>query len=357
MNNYQNGNNFSGNNVNQQGANQQGANQQGTNQQGANQQVPNQQIPHQQFPDQPGTPVAPRKSGGDKKTIIVCVSIVLIVAIIAAAVVVGIFLLKGKKDDKGSEAVQAIETEETFEETDYTAGVPDLHTMLVTVPDKSGSLTDMIMLCVFDHVNKEISLVSIPRDTKVGNKKINSVAVSGGSTNIYKLISEVENLTGIPIDSYMHTKIECVSQTVDMFGGVYFNVPQRMVYSDPAQGLYINLSAGYQHINGDEAEQLLRYRGYATGDTYRSAVQRDFMMEAFEQCANSGNLDLIADWFEMSDKYTETDIDETELDAIAKIIVDGDYSIKDYSMPHTYSGDYVICNSSDMAALAEDLGF
>ncbi len=39
-----------------------------------------------------------------------------------------------------------------------------------------------------------------------------------------------------------------------------FNVPIDMKYDDPTQDLHIDLKAGVQKLNGDKAEQLLRWR-------------------------------------------------------------------------------------------------
>ena len=40
-----------------------------------------------------------------------------------------------------------------------------------------------------------------------------------------------------------------------------------MKYDDPVQDLHINLKKGNQHLNGEQAEQVVRYRsGYANAD-------------------------------------------------------------------------------------------
>ena len=55
-------------------------------------------------------------------------------------------------------------------------------------------------------------------------------------------------------------KTEALIEMVDVIGGVWFDVPIDMVYDDPTQDLHINLKAGYQKLDGDKAEQLLRFR-------------------------------------------------------------------------------------------------
>jgi anionic cell wall polymer biosynthesis LytR-Cps2A-Psr (LCP) family protein len=64
---------------------------------------------------------------------------------------------------------------------------------------------------------------------------------------------------------------------------VDFDVPQDMNYEDPLQNLYIHLEKGYQHLDGDHAEQLVRFRRYANGDIDRIAVQQSFFAALVDQ--------------------------------------------------------------------------
>ena len=55
-----------------------------------------------------------------------------------------------------------------------------------------------------------------------------------------------------------------MGQIVDAMGGVWFDVPRDMYYSDPLQNLYINQKAGYRLLTGDDAMQVLRFRDEPT---------------------------------------------------------------------------------------------
>ncbi len=70
----------------------------------------------------------------------------------------------------------------------------------------------------------------------------------------------VSNLTGININYYVHINISSIKKITDMLGGVSFDVPADLRYEDPTQDLYINLKKGYQLLDGDKVEQLLRFR-------------------------------------------------------------------------------------------------
>ena len=47
-----------------------------------------------------------------------------------------------------------------------------------------------------------------------------------------------------------------------------FYVPIDMKYDDTSQDLHINLKEGMQKLNGDQAEQVLRFRHNNDGSTY-----------------------------------------------------------------------------------------
>lgn len=184
--------------------------------------------------------------------------------------------------------------------------------------DKGGTRTDVIFVVSFNSETKEVNLLSIPRDTKVqmteemiasleernrsgfipyhdGQKgvcKINEIhAYAGdGYRNEFSTMM-LEDLLGIKLDYYVKFTTDTFKYVVDAIGGVDFEVATNMKYTDPEQGLYIDLKAGYQHLDGDKAEQLVRYRdGYAAKDLKRINVQQDFMRAMMKQVLSADTL-------------------------------------------------------------------
>ena len=133
--------------------------------------------------------------------------------------------------------------------------------LLLIGTDKSGLMTDAIMLVNVDKTEKKIRLLSIPRDTRVTvegkRRKINSCYMRGG---IDLLLDEIKQLTCAPINYYALIKPGMLADIVDRLGGVEYEVERDMKYSDPSQDLYIDLEAGKQILNGDMAEQYCRFR-------------------------------------------------------------------------------------------------
>ena len=91
-------------------------------------------------------------------------------------------------------------------------------------------------------------------------------------------------IIGFQPDGYVLVDLSVFEQLVDTMGGVTFTVPVDMHYSDPSQNLTIDLSAGEQHLSGEQAMQVVRFRsGYAMQDLGRVETQRAFLSAAIKQ--------------------------------------------------------------------------
>ena len=130
--------------------------------------------------------------------------------------------------------------------------------------DNQG-LTDSIMVCSYDPKTQKAAILSIPRDTFIGKNKNKATAASKINSlyqgdNPEKVMEEVSDLVGIDLKYYIVVDTDALIELVDATGGITFNVPINMDYDDKVQDLHIHLKAGEQLIDGDKAEQLLRFR-------------------------------------------------------------------------------------------------
>ncbi len=178
--------------------------------------------------------------------------------------------------------------------------------ILVTGVDADGLRTDTIMVASYDMDDNNVKVLSIPRDTRmyIGNKyqKINAahaISKNGKINGVQGTIEAVTRLTGIPINYYVEVSFDAFSKTIDALGGVDFDVPQNMYYNDPVQKLKINLKKGFQHLDGDKAEQLVRFRMYPEGDLARVKVQQDFIKAVVEQKLNLDILNNAKELFQI----------------------------------------------------------
>ncbi len=147
-------------------------------------------------------------------------------------------------------------------------------------------LSDVMLLVRFDPQSEKLTLLSIPRDTRVemgrfGAIKINSANVKGGPASSARLVSQL--LNGVQIDRYLRVNVEGVEKLVDALGGVTVDVPKDMKYRDDSQHLYIDLKQGRQHLNGNQTLQLLRFRNDGNGDIGRIERQHMAIRALMEQ--------------------------------------------------------------------------
>ena len=220
--------------------------------------------------------------------------------------------------------------------------------VLMVGVDKDGVRTDVIMFAQYDRIDKKISILQIPRDTydetnKI-DKKINSSyqTFKNGklTTDIYGVYKSVENITGHKIDNYVLVNTKGFRDIIDSMGGVDFKVPQRMEYEDPYQDLYIDLYPGMQHLDGDKAEQLVRFRGYPTADLQRTKVQRDFLMAALDKLLSPEGLLKLTAVKDAAMENFETDLSEADILSYIGLLMDNEITSEDITF-FSLEGDVV----------------
>jgi LCP family protein required for cell wall assembly len=218
-----------------------------------------------------------------------------------AGVATGGYVLLNKGKNKPATGPKKTETNTVSKDnennTEEVEKEKQISTFAVFGVDKDGWRTDVTMVTTFNHITKQINIVSIPRDTLVelptdihnelleGRKdtpkklKINGIPAYApkDKRNEYS-VRMLEYLFDIKIDYYFNMNIKAFRKIVDIISPIEFEVPFNMYYQDPEQNLTINLKKGVNQLYGAQAEQLIRYRnGYANGDIGRIETQHEFM--------------------------------------------------------------------------------
>ena len=207
--------------------------------------------------------------------------------------------------------------------------------------------TDMILYVHFNNETGEMKMLQIPRDTMVttdrsvsGNYRINNIAktqaADSNSMNMAALCEQVSNMYQLPIDGYMTIRLEMLVQLVDTFGGIELYVPQEMDYKGS------HLDQGYQTLNGDACEFLLRTRHiYPNGDIGRLNMQRQFYAALFRRLKNIGNIWDVARLTPAVLNYMETSLSASQLASFAVSMLKIDSSkIMICQMPIKMAGKY-----------------
>jgi polyisoprenyl-teichoic acid--peptidoglycan teichoic acid transferase len=129
-----------------------------------------------------------------------------------------------------------------------------------------GNLTDTILYVSV--VGDVVTLIAIPRDIYLDawQTRINSMYFYQGAEGLRRT---VEELLSLPVDYYAVINLDLFENVVDALGGVEVNVPYRMLYTDRAAGLRIDLQPGPQVLDGENAAGFVRFRDSPRGDLDR----------------------------------------------------------------------------------------
>jgi LCP family protein required for cell wall assembly len=237
---------------------------------------------------------------------------------------------------------------------------------------EAPDLTDTMMLVSISHTDSSITLISLPRDiwipdlkTKLnstyywGNKKQSLVAGfndSRGSGGLILTKSEVERITGQPVQYGMVIDFSGFEEIVDILGGVDVEVEHSFVDEKyPIEGKEndecggdpefkcryetISFDKGVTHMDGELALKFVRSRN-AEGDEgtdFARAARQQKVISAIKNKVLTREILLSKEKLrqlqEAFSKYVETDID-TEAGAIlARYTYDARDNVTSYVLP------------------------
>ena len=220
----------------------------------------------------------------------------------------------------------------------------NFYTILVSGCDDGNGNSDTNILVAVDAENDYVYGVSIPRDTKaVWNGKSHKINAAFGSGGVEKLAEVIGDQLGIPVDFTVSVDLKGFVALVDAIGGVDFDVPVDMNYEDPYQDLYIHFSAGMQHLTGEEALKVVRFReGYASQDIGRMETQQAFLKAVAQQTLTLSNVDKIPEFANIFMEYVETDLTLGNLAWLGKeAITMGSDSISFSTLPGEWKSPYI----------------
>lgn len=195
--------------------------------------------------------------------------------------------------------------------------------------------SDTMLLLSIDPQSKQAALMSIMRDTYVtvpghGKNKINTAFAIGGPN---LAIKTVEEFLRIPVHYFVVTDFKGFEGVIDAIGGVDINVEIPMHHTD--DGVYdINLKKGYQHLNGKEALQYVRYRSDARSDFARTERQRKLVKAVLEQLKTPLTAVRFPGMLKEAEPYVQTNMTAADLARISPDLLGLDSkSVKSLQIP------------------------
>lgn len=314
---------------------------------------------------------------------ICAISIILaIYALVLVAVSLVVFY-KPKVDTSSKTYVEYITDangvviETVIHEIEFDEQKSESYNILVLGHDRAAMLTDVFMLVNIDNITHDITVMQIPRDTYIANhnglniatNKINALF----STYYYKnyrsgksqeesydmalnsVSEDLEKALAVDIDFSAIMDLDGFRGIVDALGGVEMNVTRPLYYNDPGQGLYINIPAGYQTLNGAQAEGFVRFRkGYASADLGRQNAQKQFMAALMKKAKNSLSLSNVKQLTAIANQiitYVDTDMSAADLLYFGQAILKCDLSnMTMFTMPGNLTSGFVVMNRAAVRA-------
>jgi len=246
------------------------------------------------------------------------------------------------------------------------------YNILVVGHDRMAHLADVTMLINCNTKDNTVTVMQIPRDTYVDEEKLTGKINAMFSTyyNSFRYSSS-ENPTQDTMDAYasMLEKSLCINihytvvldlngfaNIVDALGGVDVYVPSAMYYSDPEQGLYIDIPAGMQHLDGETAEGFVRFRsGYTTADLGRVNAQKIFLTAFFNKAkatVKSVDLAKLNEVAKVIKDNVVTNLEVSDLVTFAKLALKIDLDdITMMTLPGNLGGQYFVMNRAATLAV------
>ncbi|MFS8877790.1 LCP family protein [Synechococcus sp. H55.8] len=220
---------------------------------------------------------------------------------------------------------------------------PDPTLPLSTERERLNTRTDTILLARFDPQAQRITVLSIPRDTRVrlpgfGVTKINAANLAGGPALVAQVVSTL--LGGIPIDRYVRLNTEALEALIDAVGGVEVYVPEPMHYVDHTQQLFINLEPGWHRLNGEQAHHFARFRRdhLGLGDIGRVQRQQELLRALSRELLSPAVWPRIPKVLQVVRTHLETNLTWEEVLSLAKfVLTSGDDRIDLVLLPGRFS--------------------
>ena len=187
-------------------------------------------------------------------------------------------------------------------------------------PEAFSGRSDSVLLVRFEPGDDSVKLLSIPRDSRVeipelGSVTIDEINLRGGAALTARVVSKT--LNNVPIDRYVRISAAGFQEVVNLVGGVEVFVPHAMSYTDMSQNLVINLEAGWQTLDGEQAEQFVRFQEEEYGDLGRVQRQQILLAGLQESLHNPAILAKIPQITQIVGQYIDTNLSLAEMLALA----------------------------------------
>ncbi len=225
-------------------------------------------------------------------------------------------------------------------------------------PGEDSYRSDSIILARIDPKEKQATLISIPRDTKVTYKgstiKINAAHSMDGATGMVDAVNDLLFDGEQKISHYAEVNFDGMKTLIDSVGGIDITVPEGDEVSDREAGP-VDIEAGEQHMDGEAALTFSRARHqFADGDYTRMRHQRMVLGALAKQVLNNFDATKLVSLINSLSDMIITDMEPSDIVSIINSMrgmdVDNIYSA---NLP-SYAGEDTMINGVSYVFVYED---
>ena len=180
--------------------------------------------------------------------------------------------------------------------------------------------TDVMMLARIDVKNKQVTMLSIPRDTPYRLEdgslvKINELFNIGG---VPACVNGVRDITGVAVSHYALVYFSDCKDVVDELGGIEVDVEVGFTAKDVETREKVEIEPGLQVLDGTKARAYARNRHEAEGnqDAFRQGKIRVLLGAIIEKVLDRPAVEIPGVVISLA-KYVETDLRADDLIALA----------------------------------------
>jgi LCP family protein required for cell wall assembly len=194
--------------------------------------------------------------------------------------------------------------------------------------------TDTLVLVGVSPGERKISILSVPRDTRVvingAGRKINEVLPRYGE---YVLRTMLENLLEIRISRSVMVDFQGFVRIIDLIGGVDLEIEHPMHYDDNWGNVHIHFEKGPAHLDGKKALDYVRFRADAGADLNRIKRQQRFIAALLEKMRSPAMVMRLPQIIREGLSHFQTDLGLGEALDLAYSLSGGKLAVQSMSLP------------------------
>jgi polyisoprenyl-teichoic acid--peptidoglycan teichoic acid transferase len=197
--------------------------------------------------------------------------------------------------------------------------------LLVGLENQEGGKgrSDVIMMISVNPQTEEITMLSIPRDTRTFIPDAgyeDKITHSYGHNGIESTIDTVEEMINVPVDYFITTNFEGFEDIVDTLGGVTVDVPFDFKAQLTRSLKWKKYYQGEMDLNGNEALAYVRMRkSDPRGDIGRNERQQQVIKEIIDEGTSFSSITKIDDILNDLGENVKTNIPPSKFASFVKL--------------------------------------